>query len=244
MKTIYQQSEKNKTIRIFLLIIVVIMGFGIITQAQVLKAFTQRSSYLTPGKLIYNIKGDYNMIGNTNLTLAPSYTDRTLQNGNDTMVYVDVDADATTLNSSSAYLTFSTENGALPQCSNIIFAGLYWTGRAHDGASPDTFTVTKTITGTPIPVNQNFTISNNGIINYSSYSMSVSRQGNNNSYVVRYTFTSTGDTTYIFESQNSSPYIRYSSNGGTSWTNPTNQVVSTSGNLRTVAFDPVKIQSV
>jgi hypothetical protein len=47
------------------------------------------------------------------------------------------------LNSSSAYLTFSTENGAIPANSNILFAGLYWTGRSHDNTSPNTFNVTK-----------------------------------------------------------------------------------------------------
>jgi hypothetical protein len=32
--------------------------------------FTQRTSTATPAKKIYNIKGDFTMLGNTNLTLA------------------------------------------------------------------------------------------------------------------------------------------------------------------------------
>jgi hypothetical protein len=41
-------------------------------------------------------------------------------------------------------LTFSSENGAIPSCSNIIYAGLYWTGRASKTSpSNNTFTVTK-----------------------------------------------------------------------------------------------------
>ncbi len=49
-----------------------------------------------------------------------------------------------TLNSSSADLQFSTENGAIPACSKIVYAGLYWTGRASNGpTSPESFTVTK-----------------------------------------------------------------------------------------------------
>ncbi|MCA1807528.1 MAG: DUF11 domain-containing protein, partial [Actinobacteria bacterium] len=81
------------------------------------------------------------MIGNTNMTLQ-SYSPEG-QNGLSTMIYVDIDGNTNTLNSSSANLTFSTENGAIPANSTILFAGLYWTGRAHDGTSPNTFTVTK-----------------------------------------------------------------------------------------------------
>lgn len=80
------------------------------------------------------------MIGNTNLTLE-SYGNG-INNSNNVMEFVDVDSDPSTLNSSSATLQFSTENGAIPECSNILFAGLYWTGRAHDGSnSPDVFTI-------------------------------------------------------------------------------------------------------
>lgn len=89
------------------------------------------------------------MIGNTNLTLS-DYDD-TSSNGED-MRYVDIDGDSRTFNSSSSVLEFSTESGALVECSNIVYAGLYWTGRASlDGAdanedgdgNPDTFSVTK-----------------------------------------------------------------------------------------------------
>ena len=243
MKTIYTQSMKNNICRKVFLTFVVLIGLITISQAQVLKAFTQRSSYLTPAKFLYSIKGDYTMIGNTNLTLDPSITDRNSQNGNNNMVYVDADNQTNTLNSSSANLTFSTENGAIPECSNIIYAGLYWTGRAVDGDSPDTFTVTKQVIGAPQPYSENFTISNSGIINFSTYSMAVTRQGSTNARYVRYAFTSTGDTTYWFEFQNTAPYIRYTLNGGTSWINPTNQIVTNNGNLRTVTFDPIQIHS-
>lgn len=94
--------------------------------------FEQRTSQYTPDKKIYNIKGDFSMMGNTNLTLS-SYRDNR-NNSNYNMIYVDVDSDASTFNSSSATLDFSTENGAKPQCSNIIYAGLYWTGRANTGS--------------------------------------------------------------------------------------------------------------
>lgn len=101
--------------------------------------FQQRTSQNTPEKKVYNVKGDFTMMGNTNLTLRNYRDDR--NNSNYEMVYVDVDSDASTFNSSSATLDFSTENGAKPQCSNIIYAGLYWTGRANSGSM--TFNVRK-----------------------------------------------------------------------------------------------------
>ncbi len=117
--------------------------------AQICVPFTQRASQYTPAKTLYNVKGDFTMIGNTNLTLQ-NYGDLT-QNGNNIMVYTDVDSPELTgigglptFNSSSATLTFSSENGAVPSCSNIVYAGLYWTGRAKNiGPSPNTFAVTK-----------------------------------------------------------------------------------------------------
>lgn len=107
-------------------------------EAQVRIPFKQRTSNYTPDTKIYNIKGDFQLIGNTNMTLS-SYSDN--GSNNVKMKYVDIDNDANTLNSSSATLTFSTEGGADPNCSNIIYAGLYWTGRAHDEESPNSFTV-------------------------------------------------------------------------------------------------------
>jgi hypothetical protein len=110
-------------------------------QAQLIVPFTQRTSPSNPGVTIYNVRGDFSMLGNSNLTLQ-NYGDNT--GNSNTMVYVDVDNDPSTLNSSSANLVFSSENGSSPSCSEVIYAGLYWTGRAHDAAnSPNTFSVTK-----------------------------------------------------------------------------------------------------
>ena len=112
--------------------------------SQVQVPFKQRTSVYSPGKKIYNIKGDFQMLGNTNMTLE-TYSSTT-GNGNTNMIYVDIDGDPGTINSSSAILGFSAENGADPTCSNIIYAGLYWTGRAHDDTynsveSPNSFFV-------------------------------------------------------------------------------------------------------
>lgn len=131
-------------------LILVFLGFiSTSATAQICVPFTQRTSQYTPTKTLYNLRGDFTMVGNTNLTLL-NYGDFT-QNGNNMMVYTDVDSPELTgldglptFNSSSAMLNFSTENDAVPECSNIVYAGLYWTGRAKNiGPSPNTFPVTK-----------------------------------------------------------------------------------------------------
>ena len=119
----------NKNINFFLITLSFLIG-SFTTFGQVQVPFQQRTSQYTPSQTIYSIKGDFAMIGNTNLTLQ-NYGDNT-NNSNNTMIFVDEDNDNNTYNSSSAELTFSNENGADPSCSNIIYAGLYWTGRGDD----------------------------------------------------------------------------------------------------------------
>ncbi|NLP57431.1 gliding motility-associated C-terminal domain-containing protein [Lutibacter sp. B1] len=112
------------------LFIILIISNNLETYSQVRVDFTPRTSEFTPSKTVYNVKGDFTMIGNTNLTLISYEDDK--NNSNNVMVYVDNDNDNNTSNSSSATLTFSTENGAIPECSNIVYAGLYWTGRGSN----------------------------------------------------------------------------------------------------------------
>ena len=100
---------------------------ALVTQAQVRVPFTQRTSAFTPTQNIYSINGDFTMVGNTNMTLQ-SYSTSGL-NSNQNMIKVDSDGISSTNNSSSSTLTFSNENGANPACSEILFAGLYWTAR-------------------------------------------------------------------------------------------------------------------
>jgi len=177
----------------------------IVSNGQVLKPFTQRASTYTPSKKIYNIKGDFTMIGNTNLTLQ-NYTD----NGSNSsaMQYVDVDNDVNTLNSSSAELTFSTENGAVPGCSNIVYAGLYWTGRAHDGDSP----ISWTLGGEA--VNRN-----NGAA-FNGYSLAISQTPNNK--VTTYTFTpiNSGDAIVFTFTSNPSNSVTVKVGSGNATTCP------------------------
>ena len=66
------------------------------------------------------------MIGNTNITLV-DYSNTGSNNAN--MRFVDIDGDNSTFNSSSAQLNIPGD-----ECTEIIYAGLYWTGRAQQSA--------------------------------------------------------------------------------------------------------------
>ncbi|ERM81944.1 hypothetical protein P872_06770 [Rhodonellum psychrophilum GCM71 = DSM 17998] len=105
--------------------------------AQVRVPFQERASQNNQSRKTFEIKGDFVLIGNTNLTLQ-NYGDN-LMNDN-LLIYVDVDGDSNTINSSSATLKFSNENGANTDCSQVLFAGMYWSGR---GPTEDEFEVSK-----------------------------------------------------------------------------------------------------
>ena len=124
----------------FFLLLIIGISEG---NAQVIKTFKERTSSYSPAKTIYKIKGNFTMLGNTNLTLQNYAEGRT--NGTNAMVYVDKDNDSQTHNSSSATLDLLTDNGTkLTNCYNIVYAGLYWTGRVSDAnISPISFDVTK-----------------------------------------------------------------------------------------------------
>ncbi|MTK53028.1 hypothetical protein, partial [Paludibacter sp.] len=241
MKTFYPTNKSTIWTRTIVLAIVMIAGLSQFTSAQVLKAFTQRTSSYTPTKKIYNIKGDFTMIGNTNLTLDPSITDRNSQNGNNNMVYVDVDGDPSTFNSSSADLTFSTENGAIPSCSNIIYAGLYWTGRTDDGTSPNTFTVSKQVVSGTTLTNGTFSVTGNGgSVSNSDYSVAITRQGSSGSYYYQYVFSATGKPTMYFKFNNAVPYVQYSTDNS-NWNSVTHYTSTNNNNVTTAKFDAVTV---
>jgi hypothetical protein len=127
-------SRARKTI-VGLLTAVFLFGAAT-SEAQIRVPFTTRT---TPATI--KLKGDFAMTGNSNLTLV-DYSDNGSNNAN--MEYIDIDGDNTTFNSSSADLVFSQENGASAACSEIIYAGLYWSGRSSNSSdSPNIFTVTK-----------------------------------------------------------------------------------------------------
>ena len=137
MKNLYFNSIVKK-LKHLVVLLVILFGFSNAINAQVKKAFTQRTSSFSPAKKIYNVKGDFTMLGNTCLTLQ-NYSNTT-NNNNQSMIYVDTDSDTNTFNSSSSTLDIPVENGSTPSCSSIVFAGLYWTGKGSPNA---TFNVTK-----------------------------------------------------------------------------------------------------
>ncbi|PZO27428.1 MAG: hypothetical protein DCF13_11495, partial [Flavobacteriaceae bacterium] len=219
MKNLYTYKVNNLLSCLFL--IVILFGNTIETSAQVKKTFTQRSSNLTPTKKIYNLKGDFTMIGNTGLT-PQNYSD-TQNNNGQFMTYVDRDSDSNTWNSSSSTLVFSTENGAIPSCSNIVYAGLYWTGKSSSNPVEDSFTVykpgpigTQTINDN-LNLVHNQNIQNNTSPNYTTnFILSVSRYGSttNNRYP-GYSFNGNG-TSYLFRFYNSGTNrVTLSIGGGT-----------------------------
>lgn len=209
----------------------------LLLMSQVRVPFTQRTSKYSPEQYMYYLKGDYQLIGNTNLT-PQVYTPTTL-NSNTQMIYVDIDSDPTTINSSSAALTFSSENGANPNCSDIIYAGLYWTGRSADVANG---TDSWVIGGT----SSNYTYSYWGT-QVMCYNLTMNSSGNNNNNVATYTFTpDNGGDVVIFRFYGGSIYsggysltIQVGNNPPATYSDvtfPTNSSTSSSQN-RTVTFN-------
>ncbi|MCX7549417.1 SprB repeat-containing protein, partial [Xanthomarina sp. F2636L] len=136
MKKLYAiKIQANRNILKLVLLTVMLLSASFYSYSQVRVPFAPRTSDFTPGQTVYNIKGDFTMIGNTNLTLV-NYNNN-YNNSNRDMEFVDVDGIASTVNSSSSTLTLSNENGADPECSNIVYAGLYWTGRNRGSSFTD-----------------------------------------------------------------------------------------------------------
>ena len=133
MEQLYTKILVEKIKISFLILTGILLFSHWSANAQIKENFNQRTSQFSPEKKIYSINGDFTMIGNTNLTLQNYSTSR--ENGFNTMVFVDEDGNSTTSNSSKSRLTFSSENNADPSCSNVIYAGLYWTGRTTNDIS-------------------------------------------------------------------------------------------------------------
>lgn len=75
------------------------------------------------------------MIGCSNLKidpLLPDFSSGFDPNNNFHLSFIDVDDDESTINSSSAMLKLSGDGVNIDNCGNVVYAGLYWTGRAHN----------------------------------------------------------------------------------------------------------------
>ena len=183
------------------LILIFLIFISLKINAQIRVPFTQRTSQYSPTKKIYNVKGDFTLMGNTNLTLQ-NYNDNQ-PNNNNFMRYVDVDNDPTTWNSSSSTLQFSSENGANPNCSKIVYAGLYWTGRAaiDNASSTDVFSVTNSTNVVNQPINNDLVVGHDQNITNTNYNLIVSRNNISSLKNPVYTFIGSGNT-YEFDFTN------------------------------------------
>lgn len=119
-------------------IVLFISYFGVNTVVAQQVNFTPRTSALAPSPYRnvqnYNLQGDFVMLGNSNLTFASasSRNDNTSNNQGASMVYNDIDGDSNTINSSSSELRLGSLD---PACSEIVYAGLYWSGKADNSNS-------------------------------------------------------------------------------------------------------------
>ncbi|OYX22092.1 MAG: hypothetical protein B7Z06_12005, partial [Flavobacteriales bacterium 32-35-8] len=226
MGELYSRKTNSYTFYYFMLIIALMITNGItaqtVTSPQV--NFTQRTAAATPAKTIYNIKGDFTMLGNTNLTLV-NYGNTT-NNESNSMQYVDIDGDSNTWNSSMATMELSNggENSAIQNCSTVIYAGLYWTGKSQDA---DTFTASKQVQNGTQSTNTTSTITNGQQINNTTYTLNITKGGTGNSRYPIYTFTGNGNT-YVFTYTNSAT-VTVSVNGATATNVPLSTITTTSG---------------
>ncbi|SFN47443.1 hypothetical protein SAMN05421741_1063 [Paenimyroides ummariense] len=215
--------NKINNIRVIIKIVMVLVFVGIGTTgifAQV--NFTQRTSSKAPapytGVTNYNLQGDFTMIGNTNITLV-NYSN-TGSNSAD-MQFVDIDGQGATRNSSSAQLNIPGG-----ECTEIVYAGLYWTGRAQTSSliNPGyTFSTSRRF-------GHNGQIEGNAIV-------TISRQGTNNDYYPRYTITVGSSIVQIdFTNNNNSNRVQYRTGTTGSFTSiPVSY--SNSSNVGTATFN-------
>lgn len=191
---------------------------------------------------VFHIRGDFTLIGNTNLTLAKYST--TVENSLNNMKFVDVDKDLKTFNSSSATLMFSQENGADPDCSEILYAGLYWAGKSDIGQGLS-FDLTKTIASDVLEevINEEQIILPNEEINHSSYTMTFNMEYDENGviYPIYYFWKDEDQKLSMVFPNGPSEKVLYQI-GQEAWQEVGNQSISTSGNIATATFDSLMIE--
>jgi hypothetical protein len=126
---------------LLLLVIFFVIPFRILPLLPAKAALAERNF---AARFTANINGDINMIGNVILTCPASANCTSARNGtldwsnnNFNMTYVDVDSDATTINSSSATLNLSAG-------SSVLWAGLYWGGKVNSNCILPNCDTTKT----------------------------------------------------------------------------------------------------
>lgn len=195
--------------------LIVFLLFSIIKiNAQVRVDFTERVSDFQSAKdftkekegKIYNLRGDFTMLGNSNVELSTSNNNNAYG-----VKYVDIDGtNNNTINSSSARLSLPAGN-----CTQIVYAGLYWSGRGQTSSNNNAYTLNAgSVTYTTNDWNAvNVTNSTSS----TPFSLpSVSRQVTNNNYYPRIRFNIVDSNNYVeFEYVNSiGSTMQYRINGG------------------------------
>ena len=259
------RKNRSRLFSYFVMAVALMLPIAAVAQttSTLVKPFTPRTGTLNDNLPIWHIKGDFTLIGNANLTLQ-TYSP-TQNNDGQNMVYVKTDAaNPFRINSSSAELRFANDGNAQVDhnCTEVLFAGLYWTARNYNGTAGTNanqyIDVPTQTQGTTHNVNNQQYIQGHGNIIIPALNpnppghpqipigcnMTVSYQrpsGVTNRWDTYYTF-STPSNSNVFMLRwltTASSYngdIAYSTNGGTTWTTLNKGTVSTNG---TVATQPV-----
>lgn len=206
-------------------LLMVLLFASVPSYAQVVKPFTQRTSPYAQAKYkkdaqgkIYNLRGDFAMAGNSNLTMNP-YSNTAGNNSN--MVYVDIDGDGTTVNSSSAVLGIPNDG-----CTEIVYAGLYWSGRVHDATTSGyTLDVTKSVP-TTTTTTQILNHTHSGTNNLDNTTVSIARSLTANDYYPIQLVT-IGDKQIEFTVNNDGTVFKRERIGNAAWSASVQVAVST-----------------
>ncbi|WP_209332025.1 DUF7507 domain-containing protein [Lunatimonas salinarum] len=204
--------------------------------------FRQRVGNPAPENNLFRIKGDFAIIGNANLTLA-DYDDNR-ENSLKEMVFVDIDQDPTTANSSSATLVFSEENGAVPSCSDILYAGLYWSGRAKQGLGISFDVLQGYVPGQPQEIDktiqQLYTDDSLHYSNYFSYSFPLDEEEDYSLFPMFLLVSTAGLDDIAFEFRNhGTDRVRFGIGGTDNMQPVTGLKISETDSTITAIFDPV-----
>lgn len=124
---------------IYTLVIFLLMVNNALGQGQNKVPFTLRSSSLAPApytnQTIYNLRGDFTMLGNSNL-FDTSNKPGSYNSNNKNMTFSKLSADNNnTVIKNSSSSTLVLPSGYDVNCTNIVYAGLYWAGRGNNNDS-------------------------------------------------------------------------------------------------------------
>lgn len=225
------------------LVIAVFFCFSYVVEGQVDNRipFKHRVGTPAPEKNIFRIRGDFAIIGNTNLTFEEY--DENRNNSVSKMIWVDVDGDSTTANSSTATLKYSEENGADPSCSEILYAGLYWAGRTNPGRGIAYEDLIENIPGKPIDIqNHQEDVRNQDTLKYTSFTLFTDRFYDDGGSMFPYYLIRSGLTqeyvTFMFYNEGENR-VKYMIGWGSDWVDVQNLVITETDSTVIATFAPI-----